>query len=115
MSKESNGALPMALIGISLGLSIGNIAGSARVNAEKEHSRERVEAIQHEYADIENELEKNGREVGSLILKDLDKTFTYNISTDGKSESCNGHYTVEQNTAKVAGDIACTYTVSQPK
>ena len=106
---------PLALVGVSLGLSIGNIFAAARVNNEKQHANERVEAVQHQYADIEKEIERGGRNIGSLVLKDTDKTFSYNVSSGEKSENCTGHYEIQQNTAKIAGDIACTYTVSQPK
>ena len=95
--------------GALLGLAVGTNIGIA-VTKDKEDAQGRVAEVQRYNHDLQPQLEKSGRLVAQLVLRDRDNQ-EYRFRSegpDGSEQMCEGEYKVADGQAVPTGDLSCT-------
>lgn len=78
-----------------------------------DNSAERLADVQEHNAQLLDELRPDFPSMGRLVLNDKTDTFEFHVASEGEqTQTCAGEYEVVENKAQVAGDIACTSTVT---
>ncbi len=96
----------------------GYIAGAivfAAIPAIANSGEQDIEDVQRHNQEISEQLADQYTSLGNIVL-DGDETFTFTLQTEDENpQECEGTYEIDNGTANVVGDIACTIVMPLDK
>lgn len=108
-NERGSAALPIVAIGAVAGTMFANLVAA---NIKLDHANDFAEDVQAYNPQVKSQLQDDYPTIEGLVLTDEGKTLRF-TATDpaGNTETCKGHYEVQNDQAQAVGGIACTSTV----